>query len=59
MLLGCGGGASLAGRIGARKLFMVVLCLRPFGRLTSGLPLSGVWLMTALGCFGAGPHRRR
>lgn len=62
VLLGCGGGAWLARRIGARALFAVGICtsaaaaalwLWLTGQAPS-LPVKGVWIATALGCFGAG-----
>ncbi|XDF37047.1 RhtX/FptX family siderophore transporter [Paracidovorax avenae] len=62
VLLGCGGGAWLAGRIGARKLFVIGLGASAcacglwldLSLRSPGLPPPGVWLATALGCFGAG-----
>ncbi len=62
VLLGCGGGAWLAGRTGARALFALgigasalaaALWLWLAGQ-TPALPVAGVWAATALGCFGAG-----
>lgn len=62
VLLGCGGGAWLAGRTGARALFALgigasalaaALWLWLAGQ-SPALPVAGVWAATALGCFGAG-----
>ncbi len=62
VLLGCGGGAWLAGRIGARRLFVIGLgasacaCALWLSLASDApnVPPPGVWLATALGCFGAG-----
>lgn len=66
VLLGCGGGAWLAGRIGARALFALGigasalaaalwlwLAGQPPALLVTEMR-AGVWAATALGCFGAG-----
>ncbi len=66
VLLGCGGGAWLAGRIGARELFALGigasalaaalwlwLAGQPPALLVTEMR-AGVWAATALGCFGAG-----
>lgn len=62
VLLGCGGGAWLAGRIGARALFALGIGASALAAALwcwlagspSALPVAGVWAATALGCFGAG-----
>lgn len=66
VLLGCGGGAWLAGRTGARALFALGigasalaaalwlwLAGQPPALLVTEMR-AGVWAATALGCFGAG-----
>lgn len=62
VVLGCGGGAWLVGRFGARPVFaggLVVSAMAAAGwawlaDLTPGLPHPLVWLATMLGSFGAG-----
>jgi hypothetical protein len=66
VLLGCGGGAWLAGRIGARALFALGIAASALAAalwlwLAGQTPAllvtemrAGVWAATALGCFGAG-----
>lgn len=62
VVLGCGGGAWLVGRFGARPIFAggialsgVAACLWIWlAGMSPVLPQEWVWLATVLGCFGAG-----
>ncbi|OWT66274.1 RhtX/FptX family siderophore transporter [Candidimonas nitroreducens] len=62
VVLGCGGGAWLVGRLGSHTIFVAGVAISALasalwlGLSTLGpaLPAVWVWLATALGCFGAG-----
>ncbi|APA70361.1 RhtX/FptX family siderophore transporter [Janthinobacterium sp. 1_2014MBL_MicDiv] len=62
VLLGCGGGAWLIGRHGARRVFLLGIGASAaaaglwlwLAAMAAPMPSSLVWLATALGCFGAG-----
>ncbi len=62
VLLGCGGGAWLVGRWGARPMFGLGIASGGLAAcvwiwlasLSGSLPSNWVWLATVLGCFGSG-----
>lgn len=62
VVLGCGGGAWLVGRLGTHAIFAGGVAISALASalwlslstLGPGLPAAWVWLATALGCFGAG-----
>ncbi len=62
VILGCGGGAWLVGRFGARRIFAggiavsaMAACLWIWlAGMSPALPVAWVWLATVSGCFGSG-----